>query len=139
MKASTLKLTPYLHFDGNCEEAVSSYKSIFNGNLDIKRFETAPMEVPESHKSKVLHAVLTFGNNTIMASDSFPGSPVTRGNDTVLSLELENEKQAREIYEALTKDGKIIMPLERQFWGAIFGQLEDRFGVRWMVSGPRQS
>jgi PhnB protein len=73
MNASTIKkLTPYLHFDGNCEEAVSTYKSIFNGNLDIKRFETAPIEVPDSHKSNVLHAVFTFGNNTIMASVAIP-------------------------------------------------------------------
>jgi PhnB protein len=26
------------------------------------------------------------------------------------------------------------MPLEKQFWGDIFGSLTDKFGINWMVN-----
>lgn len=30
--------------------------------------------------------------------------------------------------------GKVMMPFERMFWGAMFGRVEDPFGVRWQIS-----
>ena len=38
------------------------------------------------------------------------------------------------MFNALAEGGKITMPLEKQFWGATFGQLIDRFGNQWMFN-----
>lgn len=130
-----MTLIPYLHFQGNCEEALKTYERIFSGSIEgIKCFGEGPMEVPETYKNKVLHGLLHFGDNSIMASDTFPGASITRGENVVLSIGLKNDDDnARRIFNELANGGKVIMPLEKQFWGALFGQLEDRFGVRWMV------
>jgi PhnB protein len=34
----------------------------------------------------------------------------------------------------MSEGGKVVFPLEKQFWGAIFGMVEDKFGVKWMFN-----
>lgn len=130
-----MQLTPYLHFKGNCEEALNAYQQIFNGNIEgLNRYDSAPMPVPDDHKQKVLHALFRFGDNTIMASDAFPGHPLQQGDSVMLSVGLKDETATREIFNKLAEGGKVTMPLEKQFWGALFGQVTDRFGVHWMLN-----
>ena len=129
-----MKLTPYLHFQGKCEEAFNTYKSILGGSFEIvSRYDEPAMKAPEEFKNQVLHAWYKFDDNMILASDTFPGTTVTAGSNTLLSLAVEEEGQARKIFSQLAEGGTIMMPFERQFWGDLFGQLTDRFGIRWML------
>lgn len=130
-----MKLNPYLHFAGNCEEALNVYKSVLNGKVDIvTRYDNPAMNAPEDYKNKILHATLTFGDNTIMVSDTHPNYKITFGDNAALSLAPESEAEAKRIYDALSEGGQILMPLEKQFWGDYYGYFVDRFGVRWMVN-----
>ena len=130
-----MKLIPYLHFQGNCEEALNAYKDIFGGEGNVvSRFGSTSYPVPDSHKDKVMHASLVFDGNTIMMSDSMPDSKIDHGNGFALSISLSNEEQTRHIFDRLAENGKVLMPLEKQFWGALFGQAIDRFGIRWMLN-----
>ncbi len=130
-----MKLIPYLHFQGNCEEALHTYKAIFAGEANVvSRFGSTSYPVPESHKDKIMHASLVFDENTIMMSDSMPDAKIDHGNGVSLSISLNSEEQTRKIFEALSENGKVFMPLEKQFWGALFGQVIDRFGIRWMLN-----
>ncbi len=38
------------------------------------------------------------------------------------------------LYDALSEGGEVLMPLADMFWGAYFGELIDRFGVKWLVN-----
>jgi len=127
-------LNPYLTFDGNCREAMSFYKESLNGELDIMPFEGSPVDVPENHKQKVMHATLRFGNAVLMASDSMPGQTISSGNSVHLSIAAHNLEEAQSFFENLSKGGKIIMPFKKTFWGAKFGILSDKFGINWMVN-----
>lgn len=125
-----MKLIPYLNFEGNTEEALNRYQVIFNGTIhDLSRFGQ-----PEDHKDKIMHARLTFGENVLMFSDTMPGGTVNHGDGVHLSLAMDNEAQARSIFEQLGEGGKITMPMEKQFWGALFGMVTDRFGIHWMIN-----
>ncbi|MEO6684306.1 MAG: VOC family protein, partial [Dyadobacter sp.] len=69
-----MKLIPYLNFGGKCEEAIDFYLSVFNGKISYKDYyKSAPMDVLEDHKEKIMHCQLDFGDNTLMACDAFPG------------------------------------------------------------------
>ena len=129
-----MKLIPYLNFPGNCEQALNAYQKIFNGQIsDLNRFgDSFPTE--DDYKNKVMHARLHFDDNTIMFSDTMPGGTVNYGNGIVLSIGLNNEEQARSVFALLGESGTITMPLEKQFWGALFGQVTDCFGVQWMIN-----
>ena len=129
-----MKLIPYLNFPGNTEEALNYYQKVFNGTVsDLNRFgEMFPPEA--NYKDKIMHARLEFGDNMLMFSDGMPGQPVNHGNGIYLSIGLTDEAQARSIFEQLAEGGKVTMPLEKQFWGALFGQVTDSYGVSWMIN-----
>lgn len=129
-----MKVIPYLNFPGNTEEVLNHYQKIFNGTIsDLNRFgEMFPPEA--NYKDKIMHARLEFGENMLMFSDSMPGQPVDYGNGIYLSIGLTDEAQARSIFSQLAEGGNVTMPLEKQFWGALFGQVTDSFGVSWMIN-----
>ncbi|KAA6328450.1 hypothetical protein EZS27_022652, partial [termite gut metagenome] len=56
------------------------------------------------------------------------------GNNFALSINTESEAEAKRIFNALSAGGKVSMPLEKTFWGALFGMFTDKFDVNWMVS-----
>jgi len=130
-----MKLIPYLHYNGNCEEALNTYAGIFGGTGNVtSRFgDTDTFQVADELKNKVMHAHLTFDGNEIFMSDS-GGRQINHGNGTAMSIGLSDEAQARKIFEQLSAGGEVVMPFEKQFWGAIFGQVTDKYGIRWMIN-----
>jgi PhnB protein len=130
-----MKLNPYLHFSGQAEQALHFYAEVFAGNISmLSRFGESPMDVPDSQKNLVMHVQLEFDDNIVMLCDSLHQA-VTIGDNVSLSINLtKDEEMANKIFNALSNGGKVIMPLEKTFWGAVFGMAIDRFGVRWMVN-----
>ncbi|KAA5546692.1 VOC family protein [Adhaeribacter rhizoryzae] len=130
-----MEVQPYLTFRGNCEEAFNFYKEALSGEIPmLSYFESAPMDVPEAYKKKILHAILKLGQAIIMASDSLPDHPVTIGNNVTLSLNFENIAQLETAFTNLSAGGQVTMPLQDTFWGAQFGMLTDKFGINWMFN-----
>lgn len=130
-----MKLIPYLHFNGQCEEALNFYKKCFNATiLQFSRMSDSHIPVPETHKNQVMHARLQFGDNLLYLSDTLPGNNTNTGNNIRLSLELKDKKKINDLFAKLADGGKIIIPLQDTFWHARFGQLVDKFGIQWMLN-----
>jgi len=130
-----MKLTPYIHFGGNAEEALNFYKDVLAGEiLMLSRYGDSPMPTDEDYKQKIIHARLAFGDNLLMISDSFKNNPVHTGGNIQLSVDMEDKVQMEEVFGKLAAGGRITMPLQDQFWGSTFGMLQDKFGVSWMFS-----
>lgn len=128
-------LVPYLHFNGEAEEVLNFYKDVFNGEIIVlNRYADSPMQVNEDWKNKIIHARLKFDNNIIMISDSHNGQLAYKQGNIQLSVEVEDEKKIEEVFNKLAAGGKVTMPLAKQFWGATFGMLQDKFGVNWMFN-----
>ena len=130
-----MKLTPYLHFQGNAEEVLNFYKSVLGGEIvALNRYGDSPMPTDEDYKQKIIHARLLFDGNLLMISDTFKGNAVHTNGNIQLSVEVKDSKQLETVFSKMAAGGKIIMPLQDQFWGARFGMLEDKFGVSWMFN-----
>src|SRR5690348_13267809 len=132
---SQIVVEPYLFFKGNCREAMEFYKSVFGGELDISEADPAQMgDMPnkEWFKGKIMHSSLRGGAANLMASDSTKAS--AKAAKVELSLGGTDEKQMREIFEKLSEGGEVRMPLKKQFWGDVFGSVQDKFGVDWMMN-----
>lgn len=132
-------INPYLIFNGNAEEAFSYYQSVFGGKLTLIRFGDMPDsdKMSRDDQNKVAHASLpiTDGHQKLMASDSTSGNEVEippNGN-FYITVAPENADQAEEIYQKLSQDGQIIMPLQNTSWAKQFAMFSDKFGVRWMI------
>jgi PhnB protein len=130
-----MRLTPYINFAGNAEEALNFYANAFGGKVAfMQRYGESPVPSDEDYKNKVMHARLEFNDNILMVSDVFKGQPVSTNGNIQLSIEMFDESKMREVFNTLAEGGRITMPLEKQFWGAIFGMLQDKFGVSWMFN-----
>ena len=129
----------YLTFDGNCEEAFNFYKSVFGGEFPYAgKFSEMPSEypIPEADKNKIMHISLPIGNTVLMGSDAvegFGGIPKL-GDNFSISINTDSEEEAKRIFSGLSEGGKVTMPLEKTFWGALFGMFTDKFGINWMVN-----
>ena len=133
-------VNPYLTFNGNCEEAFDFYKSVFGGNFPyIGRYKDMPSEtpIPDSEKEKIMHVSLQISKETaLMGSDSSEafGKTVQPGDNFSISVNAESEEEAKRIFNGLSAGGTIKMPLEKTFWGALFGMFTDKFGIHWMMN-----
>jgi PhnB protein len=133
-------INPYLNFQGNTEEAFNFYKSVFGGEfLAVQRFGDVPetAQVPEQDKDKIMHIALPIGKQTmLMGTDVLEsmGQRLIEGNNYNLAIQAESEEEANHFFKGLSEGGKIIMPMEKAFWGDYFGMFTDRFGINWMVS-----
>lgn len=138
-----LKIHVYLTFDGQTEEAFNFYKSIFGGEFQMKQtFGEADtgMEIDEKLKGRIMHVALPIGTegDMIMGSDTFPGMEQSQefieGTNISVSLHPDSEEETKRIFEALSKGGEVVMPLEKTFWNALYGMCRDKFGINWMIN-----
>ncbi len=128
-------LVPYLHFNGNAEEVLNFYKDTFGGEIImLNRYGDSPMKSDESLKNKIIYSRLKFGDNIIMISDSFNGQLANTGGNIQLSVEVDDSNKIKDVFNNLAEGGNITMPLAKQFWGATFGMLQDKFSVNWMFN-----
>jgi len=129
-------LNPYLSFDGRCEEALRFYKDCLGGELKIMTVGESPMaaSMPKETHANVMHALLETEGIRIMASDMLDGTPLDRGNATSLMLLCGSEEEVRALFGKLSAGGIVNAPVKAEFWGAIYGDLTDKFGVRWMLN-----
>jgi PhnB protein len=130
-----MELIPYLHFAGNAREVLDFYANAFEGKVVmLQTYGDSPMPADEDWKNKVMHARLQFGNNMIMVSDVMKGQPVSTNGNIQMSIGMDNEAETEKVFNKMAEGGKVSMPLAKQFWGATFGMLEDKFGVKWMFN-----
>jgi len=130
-----MRLTPYLHFAGNAEEALNFYAKALGGNIVVmQRYGDSPVPSDEDYKQKIMHARLDFEDNLLMISDVFKGQPVSTNGNIQLSVEMKDEARMEQVFNQLAEGGTVTMPLQDQFWGAKFGMLKDKFGVSWMFN-----
>jgi PhnB protein len=134
-----MKVEPYLFFEGRCEEALEYYKRALGAEVTmLMRYKEAPDApppgmLPPGSGNKVMHASLSIGGATVMASDgSCSGKPGFQGMS--LSISLTSEAEADRLFAGLADGGKVDMPLGRTFWSPRFGMVTDRFGVAWMIN-----
>ena len=133
-----MQVQPYLFFDGRCEEAITFYREVLGAQLDmLMRFKDSPEPPADAcapgSEDKVMHASFRIGESVLMASDGQAGGqPEFKGFS--LSLNLDNDAEARRVFAALSQGGNVIMPLDKTFFAEAFGMVADRFGVGWMVT-----
>jgi len=135
-----MKVNPYLNFDGNAEEAFNFYKSVFGGDFiaNMKMGDAPDMEkLPKEERMRTMHISLPLSEDTIlMASDTVPsmGHTLKQGNNNYISIHPTSKEEADRLFNGLSKDGTIEMPMEMQFWGDYFGSFIDKFGIYWMIN-----
>ena len=138
------RVSTYLNFPRQTEEAFQFYRAVFRSEFvgPIHRFADAPAApgqppLSQADLALVMHIEMPIlGGHVLMGTDAPEslGMGVTPGNQVHLNLEPDTRAEARRLFEALSEGGRVLMPIQDMFWGALFGQVVDRYGVSWMVN-----
>ena len=134
------QLEPYLFFNGNCAEAMPFYEKALGGKLEMMmKASEAPAGngCPGANPDAVMHAFVMVEGRGLMASDRMSPEPYPGINGVSISLVYPTVEEAKRKFEALSRGGKVIMPLDKTFWVESFGMLTDKFGTNWMVNGGK--
>lgn len=131
----TTSIHSYLTFAGNCREAMTFYQSCLGGELNFQTIGASPLseKMPEKMKGYILNATLTNGLIRIMATDIVGNEGLVKGNAVALLLNCSTEAEVRSCYERLAAGGTATHPLENNLWGALFGDLKDKYGNYWLL------
>jgi PhnB protein len=129
------QINSYLTFNGNCSEAMSFYKDCLGGDLSFQKIGESPLadKMPAKMKNCILHATLTNGALVIIASDMVGEKGLIKGTAVSLMLNCSSEEEIRDFYASLSSGGEQTHPLEVSFWGALFGDLTDKYGNHWLL------
>jgi predicted 3-demethylubiquinone-9 3-methyltransferase (glyoxalase superfamily) len=125
------KITPFLMFDGNAEEALRFYVSLFPDSeiLSLTRYE----EGGGGAAGSVQHALFALNGQRLMCIDS----TIKHGFGFTPALSLfvpcDSEEEVDTLFAALSKDGEILMPLDAYPFSKRFAWISDRFGVSWQL------
>jgi PhnB protein len=140
-KEPTMRVNPYLHFSGQCEEAFKFYERVLGGKIGamITHAGTpAEQHTPKEWCDKIMHARLFVGDDVLMGSDAPPGHYQKPAGYSV-ALQIKDPVEGKRVFDALAENGTIVMPFAQTFWAAGFGMLVDRFGIPWMVNSGETS
>lgn len=139
------RVSTYLNFGRNTEEAFQFYRSVFGGEFTggkIERLGDAPVPegmppLSEDDKKLVLHVELPIlGGHVLMGTDApeSMGFQLNFGNNVHINLEPDSRAETKRLFDALSRGGKITLELQDMFWGGYFGSCTDKFGVQWMFN-----
>lgn len=139
-------INPYIHFNGNAEEAFGFYKSIFGGEyaalLRYKDLSSPEFQVPETDANRLMHIVLPTGKNSaLMGSDVLEmiGHVTENDNRNTIFINAESREEADKLFDGLSEGGKVEMPIALGPLGSYFGMFADKYGIQWMVTfDPKQ-
>jgi len=131
-----MKINCYHTFNGNCREAMTFYKDCLGGELTLQPVEGSPMaeKMPQEMKESILHATLITDGFVIMGSDMTPEAGLVKGNATAMVINCSSEIEIRDTFKKLSAEGKVNHCIETTFWGALYGDLTDKFGNNWMLN-----
>ena len=121
------EINPYIHFNGNAEEAFNFYKSVFGGEFAmLARFKDMEMEerpISESEANKIMHIALPIGKHSLlMASDTpeFMGKQNENENRSKISINATSKEEADHIFHGLFRRWQDRNAYRRQSLGFLF-------------------
>lgn len=114
------KITPFLWFDNNAEEAINFYTSVFKDSK-IVSMSRLPEGAP-GPAGQVMSATFQLAGQQIMALN---GGPQFKFNEAIsLYVDCDTQEEVNYYWDRLTADGGAPGPC---------GWLKDKFGVSWQI------
>lgn len=135
-----MAINAYLHFKGNCREALEFYAEVFDAKkpqiMTFAELPPAPDKpaLAEELENWVMHAQLTIHGSTIMFSDVFPEIPLIVGNNITLAITNDNLDGLKHEFNKLAETGTLVMGFQETPWSKGYGYVIDKFGIGWQLS-----
>jgi predicted 3-demethylubiquinone-9 3-methyltransferase (glyoxalase superfamily) len=132
MSHSTPKITTFLMFSGQAEEAMNYYISIFDDSeiLQIQRY--GPNQ--PGAEGSVVKAAFSLHGQVFMCIDSNVQHNFTFTPAISLFVTCDTEAEIDRAYAKLSEGGSVLMPLAAYPFSEKFSWVADQYGVSWQLS-----
>jgi len=117
------KITPFLWFDSQAEEAAGFYTSVFPGSKTGKI---------QRQGDAVLTVQFFLSGQEFSALNG--GSMFTFNPSVSFYAVCESEAEIDAAWAKLSKGGKALMPLDKYPWGEKYGWVQDKYGLSWQLA-----
>ena len=116
-------------FDGKAEDAINFYTSLFDNSkiLNITRYN----ENEGGTKGTVKQAVFLLDGQEFMCIDSPVKQEFTFTPAISIYVSCDTEEEIKRLFEKISENGKVLMPLDNYGFSNNFCWVADRFGVSW--------
>lgn len=128
------KVTPFLMFEGNAEEAMNYYISLMEDSeiTTITRYGANQA----GEEGTVMHATFSLKGQEFMCIDSNIKHAFTFTPSFSIFITCDSEEEIDRLYENLSSGGSLLMPLDNYGFSKKFGWVADKFGVSWQLTLP---
>jgi predicted 3-demethylubiquinone-9 3-methyltransferase (glyoxalase superfamily) len=141
--AGQQKLTTFLAFQKDAEEAVDFYVSLFDDSEVLHTIRARAGE-PGWTEGHLQHATFQLAGQQFMCINV--PQPGARGGDhapwdeylfspaMAIYVQCGTDEEFDRVYEGLAKGGEILMPVGTYGFSSKFAWVNDRFGVSWRIN-----
>jgi PhnB protein len=144
LEIAMARVSTYLNFQGNTEEAFTYYRELFGTTFvgPIVRFADMPLpdgpELSGEDANRIMHMELEItAGHVLMATDMLlsMGMACRVGNNTTIMIEVDSKEEVDRLCAGLAAGIEENAPAD-QPWGSYWSTCLDRFGIRWMIATP---
>ena len=131
-----MQVSPSLSFRGDCEDAFRFYERLLGGAIvAMLTYGKSPLaaQVPEEWRGKILHATLAVGDYEILGADVPPGEYEAPAGFAIL-IDADDPVDANYLFDQLSQQGTVKVPMQKTFWASRYGSVVDRFGIPWEIN-----
>lgn len=129
-----MKITPFLMFTGQADEAIGLYTSLFPRSSVIRMERYKQGE--HGKEGTVKTAVFEINGTQVMCIDSPVPHAFSFTPSFSLFVDCDSQEELNRLFQELSTGGKVMMPLGNYGFSQWFGWTSDRFGVSWQLNLP---
>lgn len=126
------KLVTFLMFEGKAEAAMNFYISLFTGSEIVSMERYGANEAGAANSVK--HATFSLNGQLFMCIDSPAKHGFTFSPSMSIYVNCDTEAELKTLFEKLSENGNIFMPLAPYPFSDMYGWVGDQFGVAWQLN-----
>lgn len=124
------KITYCLWFNKEAEDAAKFYSGIFK-DVKINEIFRNSVDTPSGKAGTVLTVSLSIEGQQFLGLN---GGPEFKINPSIsFFVHCKTEKEVVQLWEKLSENGTVLMPLDKYFFSKKYGWIQDKFGVSWQL------
>ena len=140
-----ITINPYIYFNGTCEEAFNFYATVFQKEIShMSKYKDVPKanrDLFTESDEKVMHVTLPLSEETMLngSDNSLVYKEMIKDKTFTLIIHTDSREEVDRLYEALSQNGQIIVPVAMTFWGSYYGQCIDKYGISWKITSASEA
>ena len=137
----SVEIVPHLNFHGEARRALEFYQVVFGGDLVIVTYkDLSQVQEPGDADQVIWGQVAAQNGFKVMAFDATAKVPFERGqNSFYVAARFSTADEAKSCWEKLKSDASIRHELGPAPWSPMYGMLQDKFGIVWVIDVPTEA